>query len=102
MSAGGPVDELTTLRRNYAPAFLAHLTRHDEATLRSAYELGREAMAAGLGVLDIVDVHHSVLSHVVLSVRDLEELPDLLHAATTFLAESLAPFEMSRRPPATA
>ena len=92
-------DELYKLRRNYTPAFLAHLTRHDEATLRSAYELGREAMAAGVSMLDLVDVHHAVFSDVVLSVRDVEELPDLVHAATAFLVEALAPFEMTRQPP---
>ena len=98
MTEAAPNDELYRLRRNYTPAFLAHLTRHDEATLRSAYELGREALAAGLSMLDIVDVHHGVFSDVVLSVRDVEELPDIVNAATAFLVEALAPFEMTRQP----
>jgi hypothetical protein len=99
VSEPAPSDELYTLRRNYTPAFLAHLTRHDEGTLRSAYELGRQAMAAGLSMLDLVDIHHGVFSDVVLSVKDLEELPAIVEAATAFLVEALAPFEMTRQPP---
>jgi hypothetical protein len=98
VSEAATSDELYTLRRNYTPAFLAHLTRHDEGTLRSAYELGRQAMAAGLSMLDLVDVHHAVFSDVVLSARGVEELPDILEAATAFLVEALAPFEMTRQP----
>jgi phosphoserine phosphatase RsbU-like protein len=92
-------DELYRLRRNYTPAFLAHLTQHDEKTLRSAYELGRHAMAAGLSTLDLVDIHHGVFSDVALSVRDVDELPAIVEAATAFLVEALAPFEMTRQPP---
>jgi hypothetical protein len=92
-------EELHRLRRNYTPAFLAHLTRHDETTLQSAYELGREAVAGGLSVLDLVDVHHAVFSDVVLSVRDVEDLPSMIQAAAAFLVESIAPFEMTRQPP---
>jgi hypothetical protein len=99
MSTAASRDELDTLRRNYTPAFLAHLTRHDEATLRAGYELGREAMVMGLSMLDLVDIHHAVFSDVVMSVRNVAELPDIVSAAASFLVEALAPFEMTRRPP---
>lgn len=92
-------DPLETLRRNYTPAFLAHLARHDEATLRSAYELGREAMAEGVSMLDLVQVHHAVFFDVVATVRQVDEVAGMLDAATTFLVESLAPFEMTRHHP---
>jgi hypothetical protein len=89
-------DGLQSLRRNYTPALLAHLARHDETTLRSAYELGREAMAGGLSSLDLVHIHHSVLYDVVSQVRHVDEVPAMLEAAAAFLVESLAPFEMTR------
>lgn len=95
MTTGQPTDSLAVLRRNYRPVFLAHLMRHDEATLQSAYELGRDAMAADVGMLDLVQIHHEVFSDVVSSSQDASELPDMLSAATTFLVEVLAPFEMA-------
>ena len=92
-------DPVERLRRNYTPAFLAHLAQQDESTLRSAYELGREAVAGGLSTLDVVQVHHAVFYDVVSTARHVDEIPALLDAATTFLVESLAPFEMTRHRP---
>ena len=102
--SSGPAgrDRLERLRRDYRPAFLAHLTRQGEAELRSAYELGRGAMADRVSMLDLVQVHHAVFVEVVLTVRDVEELPGMLDAAAAFLVEALAPYEMTRRPPARA
>lgn len=66
-------DELARLLRDYEPSFLAYLMHRDEAGLRSAYELGRQAMSSEIG------------------------LQDLAHAASAFLAETLASFEMTQR-----
>ena len=98
MTTQAPGGSLDILRQNYRPAFLAHLTSRDEATLRLAYELGRQAVATSASMLDMVQIHHEVFADVVATLRDVDELPDLLAAATTFLVESLAPFEMTRNP----
>jgi hypothetical protein len=95
-------ERLERLRRDYKPAFLAHLSRQGEAELRSAYELGRGAMADQVSMLDLVQVHHAVFVEVVLTARDVEELPGVLDAAAAFLVEALAPYEMTQRPPARA
>lgn len=50
-------------------------------------------------MLDLVQVHHAVFFDVVLTVRQVDEIPAMLDAATTFLVESLAPFEMTRHRP---
>jgi Phosphoserine phosphatase RsbU, N-terminal domain len=92
-------DPLTRLQRDYTPAFLAHLTRRSEAGLRSAYELGRTAIADGIGMLDLVHVHHVVFLDVAQTARDVEEIPEMLEAAAAFLVEALAPFEMTRALP---
>lgn len=89
-------DPLLTLRRNYTPAFLAHLAQRDETTLQAAYDLGRAALAGGLSTLDLLQTHHAVFYDVVSTARSVEEVPDLLETATAFLVEALAPFEMSR------
>lgn len=92
-------DPLERLRRNYTPAFLAHLARHSETGLRSAYELGRSAMVDQISALDLVQIHHAAFLDVALTIKDLDELPDLVNAAATFLVEALAPFEMTRHTP---
>jgi hypothetical protein len=92
-------DVLERLRRDYRPALLAHLARQSEAGRRSAYELGRQAMADKVSLLDLVQVHHAVFVDVALTIRDVDELPHLLDAAASFLVEALAPFEMTQHVP---
>jgi Phosphoserine phosphatase RsbU, N-terminal domain len=90
-------DPVLRLRRNYTPAFLAYLSRRDETGLRAAYELGRGAMAHGVSLLDLVQVHHAVVLEVLVTVRSAQELDDIARAAAAFLVESLASFEMAQR-----
>jgi hypothetical protein len=90
-------DRLERLRRDYRPAFLAHLARRDEAGLRAAYELGRAAMADGIRLLDVVQVHHEVFLRFATELRHVDEVPALVEPAASFLLEALAPFEMTRR-----
>ena len=92
-------DGLARLRRDYKPAFLAHLSTRSEKELRSAYELGRTAIADGIGMLDLVQVHHGVFLDVALTIKDVDELPGMLDAAAAFLVDALAPFEMTQRRP---
>jgi Phosphoserine phosphatase RsbU, N-terminal domain len=90
-------DPVSRLRLDYAPAFLAYLARRDEVGLHSAYELGRAAMANGVRMLDLVQVHHVVLLDVLTTAKSKEELHDLGQAAAAFLVEALATFEMAQR-----
>jgi hypothetical protein len=89
-------DRTQRLRRDYTPAFLAHLNRRSEASLQSAYELGRSALADGFSPLELVHVHHQVFADVARTVREVDELPEILEGASTFLVEAMAPFEMTR------
>ena len=88
--------DLARLRQSYGVGFLRYLSRRDELTLHTAYELGRRGLATGVSLLDLVQIHHSVL---VDALHDLGagELPEVADAAAAFLAEVLAPFEMTRR-----
>ena len=92
-----PGDALERTRRNYTPAFLLHLARRDEATLRAGYEIGRDAMAAEVSLLDLVHIHHTVFAEVASTMRSVDEVADVTGAAAAFLVEALAPYEMSRR-----
>ena len=90
-------DPLTELRRDYTPKFLSYLTHQDENGLSAAYELGRQSMHKNIGLLDLVRVHSEVYVHVMSTVRSLEEAQHLARAASTFLCEALACFEMTQR-----
>ena len=89
------------LLRDYRVAFLRHLTRREESALHAGYELGRKALEARFGVLDVVRVHHDVLIEV-LRGSPAEEGPELAAAASDFLLEVLASYDMNQgtRPPA--
>ena len=90
-------DPVADLRRDYTPRFHAYLARRDEAGLHSAYELGRRAMQAGVGLLELVRVHHEVYLAVMETARDLSQARDLSAAAAAYLSEALGPFEMTQR-----
>jgi hypothetical protein len=82
------------LRQNYAAAFARFLFHRDEAALSAAYELGRGALESGVSLLDVVQIHHTV---VIDSRPGLEGPQELAEAAAIFLAEVLASFDMAQR-----
>lgn len=85
---------LDKLRSAYLSGLRAYLEAGSEAGLAQAYELGRQAMADGLGLLDIAEIHRAALDALVLPARSSEQV-SLLDASTDFLNELLAPFELS-------
>ena len=83
---GGPA-----LAARYSEAFAAYLSDRGEQALGAAYDLGREAVAAQLSVLDLADAHHSAL------VAALAGDVATLQAGADFLRESLSTFETVHR-----
>ncbi len=90
-------DELAQFRRNYRPPFLAYLVREDEAGLRAAYELGRQALSREVGLMGLVTVHNEVFLDVVSTERSIDSAVGTARAACAFLVEALASFEMTQR-----
>jgi GAF domain/Phosphoserine phosphatase RsbU, N-terminal domain len=84
------------LRRSYAVGLQAYLRDSNEHTLRAAYELGREAVARELDVLDLALVHHEALA-AALRAAAAEDLERVTRSAGEFLVDSLSAFEMIRR-----
>ncbi|MGY1692288.1 phosphatase RsbU N-terminal domain-containing protein [Geodermatophilus sp. SYSU D01105] len=86
------------LLRDYRAAFLRYLSRHEETSLTAGYQLGRTALAAGRSLLEVVQVHHEVLTEV---LRDTaaDEVPAVARSASSFLLEVLASYDMARRGP---
>ena len=84
-------------RRDYAPVFLQYLSERGERGRRAAYELGRRAISERLSVLDLARIHHGTLLDVLKTHRSPQELEHIAQAASEFLVEALAVFEMTQR-----
>ena len=92
MTAADPRERL---QRDYRPAFLRYLSRRDEPARHAGYLLGRSAVAAGQGMLDVVEAHHATLLEVLPDARDAAEVLTMSTAASEFLTEVLASFSMT-------
>jgi MarR-like DNA-binding transcriptional regulator SgrR of sgrS sRNA len=90
-------DAYERFRRDYAPAFLQYLSERGEPGRRAAYELGRRAIGEQLSVLDLARIHHGMLLEVLRTHRTSRELEHIAQAASEFLVEALAVFEMTQR-----
>jgi hypothetical protein len=84
-------------RRAYEAAFAHHLRHPSEGSRRRAYELGREAVAQGLTMLEIVVVHHDALAEGLAALPGTEDARRATRDAGDFLLETLSAFEMVQR-----
>lgn len=78
----------------YAEALEKHLLRSGEQALHHAYELGRQALAQGLGIIDITLFHHGALARFI-GTRGADQNSDWLELSADFLVECLSSFEMT-------
>ena len=90
-------DAYERFRRDYAPVFLQYLSERGERGRQAAYELGRRAISERLSVLDLARIHHGTLLDVLKTHRSPQELEHIAQAASEFLVEALAVFEMAQR-----
>lgn len=91
------IPALERIEREYSRALERHLERGEEATLHSAYEIGRRALGEGLGVLDMVAIIHRSLLAACQGIGTRAEVQRTLVGLESFLLESLSPFEMAHR-----
>ena len=82
-------------RAAYGAALLSYVADGTETDLRTAYELGREAVARELSVLDLTLAHHDALLEALNEAN--ADAGHVVRAAAAFVLESLAAFEMVRR-----
>lgn len=86
------------LAEQYGAALEDYLAGAGEAALMRAYELGRGAIADGLGILKVAATYHETLATLMLRLTpEAEESADIARRAAAFLSESLSPFEMAYR-----
>ena len=88
--------ELDDLTQDYRVAFLRYLPSRSEAALTDGYELGRRAVVDGVSLLDVTQVHHTVLAEVLVDTSPAQT-PALTRAAAEFLVEVLSTFDMAHR-----
>ena len=93
---GPHTEQLSRLAADYRVAFLRFLPRQEEAALATAYELGRHALAQGISILEVAQIHHDALLAVLAETRD-EELRGTAVAASVFFLEVLATSDMAQR-----
>jgi serine phosphatase RsbU (regulator of sigma subunit) len=86
---------VAALAERYAEGFAAYLQEHGERELGAAYDIGREAVASQLSVLDIADAHHAAL--VAALAEPGADPAATLSAGADFLRESLSLFESVHR-----
>lgn len=83
--------------RKYAARLRQYLGREQEALLQEAYELGRHAIARGVGILDMARIHQQAAAHCLWRAGLLKGPGKELAAAEAFFLETLAPFEAAHR-----
>jgi hypothetical protein len=81
-------------RSAYTSAFLRYVATGDECARRSAYELGRDAVRTGLGLMDVADAHHDAM---LAALRGGAVADAATRAAADFLLEAVSAFEMLQR-----
>lgn len=91
--SGSLLDEFGGL---YAGALGKYLTGGGEAPLQDAYELGRQGLTGGSGVLQMVDLHHAALASLLGADKSHLSSEPIVKAGQ-FFAESMSPFEMTHR-----
>jgi Phosphoserine phosphatase RsbU, N-terminal domain len=86
-------DRLAEFRARYAAALDAYLRSPGEEALSAGYELGRAAVAAEVGLLDLTAVHNEALAEAL----DTRDPAPTVAAAGDFFLESLSALEMVQR-----
>ncbi len=87
--------DASDLSRQLRGLLTEHLEHGGEKTLERAYELGRTALDAGIGLLEMTALHHEAMS-ALLQDGGSGRLPEVLEASQALLVESLSPYEMTQ------
>ncbi|HEV8325557.1 MAG TPA: HAMP domain-containing sensor histidine kinase [Myxococcota bacterium] len=85
------------LAQRYSEALQAYAAGPDEDTLSRAYEMGREALRAAVGLVDLAVVHRDALAKAMHRAHTLEESLRVAETAMSFFMEGLSSFEMVQR-----
>ena len=85
-----------SLDSDYFVALSRHLEEQSEGSLSQAYELGRQALGAELGVLDTLSLYEAAFRNLVLPAQPADQ-KRIAGELLDFFREMLSPFEMAFR-----
>jgi signal transduction histidine kinase len=69
----------------------------DEDALQRAYQIGRQGIARGVGLLELATIHHEVLARALKRISRSSRVEEEVRRAGKFFIESLSPYEMAHR-----
>ncbi len=92
-----PKRTLRKLARRYAVNLRKYAAEEQEAVLEAAYELGRAALADGLGILDMARMHRESREKLLKSHAGGKKRERISKAAAMFFLQALSPFEATHR-----
>lgn len=79
----------------YASALADYVRNRHESSLEQAHDLGRQALAVGLSVLDVTELHHRTIH--AMTAGEPAEAKSQHESALPFLLQSLAALDMTTR-----
>jgi signal transduction histidine kinase len=79
----------------YPPSLQDYLNGAGESALQQAYQIGRQALEAGVGLVAIADIHHGCLRTLMTHALPNDERDRILTRAAQFFAECISPYEMT-------
>jgi signal transduction histidine kinase len=80
---------------DYPASLRDYLGGAGESALQQAYQIGRDALEAGLGLVAIADIHHACLRALLTETLANQERDRVLTGAAQFFAECISPYEMT-------
>ncbi len=86
-----------SLAAAYADGLSGFLLVGGEGQLRLAYELGRRAVADGVSVLELSEMHHDAMLGAAAGAPDAEAVRRVIDVGRSFLGEALSAYEMVGR-----
>ena len=79
----------------YPGSLRDYLSGAGESALQQAYQIGRAALDAGMGLVAISHIHHSTLQELLANDVTIDERNRILTGAAQFFAECISPYEMT-------
>jgi signal transduction histidine kinase len=79
----------------YPQSLQNYLGGAGESALQEAYQIGRSALDAGIGLVALADIHHACLRKLLEQTLANDERDRIFTRAAEFFAECISPYEMT-------
>ena len=90
-------ESLSAIQEQYASSLLEYLRTGGEAARAQAYEIGRQALNQGLGILEMASIHHQAVQAARQRSSGNGRHDEAAERTEAFFLECLSPFEIAQR-----